>query len=362
MSNRARASIDLTALRYNYDVVRRLVGNDRKIIAMIKADAYGHGLTKAALALSNADLLGVANLDEAVMLRDANIHTPIVVMTGFLSEADLPLFLQHELSPVMHHESQLTILENAKLSKPLEVWLKIDTGMHRLGFSVDRAMGVLERIRRCDVIRQPVNIMTHLADADNANQQMTKMQLSVFSDVTQDWAGIKSVSNSAGILAYQESLEDVVRPGIMLYGVSPFFDRTGLQEGLKPVMQLTSKVIAVKNLRQGDKIGYGCTWECPEDMPMGVVGIGYGDGYPRHAKNGTPVLVNGLVCSLVGRVSMDMITVDLRHQPNVTIGDEVVLWGHDLPIEKIAAFADTIPYELLCQLTQRVEFVYSDQA
>jgi len=360
VSSRTKASVDLSALHYNCDVVRRLVGNDRTIIAMIKAGAYGHGLVKAASALSNADALGVASLDAALLLRDANIDAPIVVMLGFLSEADLTLFSQHDLSLVIHNESQLSLLEKAKLSSPLNVWLKIDTGMHRLGFAQDQAMGALDRAQKCDSIRQPVNVMTHLADADNSDKHFTEAQLSAFFEITKNFPGAKSVANSAGILAYRDSLGDVVRPGIMLYGVSPFSGRTGLQEGVKPVMHLTSKIIAIKNLQQGDKVGYGCTWECPEDMKVAVVGIGYGDGYPRHAKNGTPVLVDGIICPLVGRVSMDMITVDLRHQPNASIGDEVILWGRGLPIEKVAASSDTIAYELLCQLTQRVEFVYSE--
>lgn len=361
MSSRVKAFIDLSALRYNYDKVRHLVGNNRTIIAMIKADAYGHGLVKTASALSNAGaFFGVASLDEALRLRDAKCDAPIVVMTGFLSEADLPLFLQHGLSLVIHNESQLSLLENAKLSNPLNVWLKIDTGMHRLGFLQDQVMEALKRAQGCDSIVQPVNVMTHLADADNSDKHFTKAQLAAFFEITKNLPGAKSVANSAGILAHRDSLNDVVRPGIMLYGVSPFSGRTGLQEGLKPVMHLTSKIIAVKNLRKGDKVGYGCTWECPEDMKVAAVAMGYGDGYPRHAKSGTPVLVDGVMCPLVGRVSMDMITVDLRHQPNASIGDEVILWGRGLPIEKIAASSDTIAYELLCQLTRRVGFVYSD--
>lgn len=358
MSSRATALIDLSALRHNYDVVRRLVGNERRIIAMIKADAYGHGLVKIASALSYVDALGVANLDEALQLRHASINTPIVVMKGFFSKEDLPLFLQYDLSPVVHHEYQLSLLENAKLQKPLDVWLKIDTGMHRLGFQKEHATEVLGRVHACSAVKKPVNLMTHLADADNPDPSFTKKQLSEFSSITKGLPGIKSIANSAAILAYPDALEDVVRPGIMLYGVSPFSNRIAREFNLKPAMQLRSKMIAIKHLKQGDQVGYGCEWTCPEDMSIGVVGIGYGDGYPRHAKNGTPVLVNGVLCPLVGRVSMDMITVDLRHQVDVNVGDDVVLWGPSLPIEKIAACADTIPYELLCRLTQRVQFKY----
>jgi len=358
MSGRAKALIDLGALRNNCDVVRRLVGNDCQILAMIKADAYGHGLLKVADALSEVDALGVANLDEALLLRQRNIKTPVIVMSGFLSQEELSLFPENNLAAVVHHDAQLALLEKVSLQTPLAVWLKIDTGMHRLGFSPDNVNTVVKRLKRCASVQADFGLMTHLADADNVDRQFTQAQLSEFFEVTQSLSQLKSIANSAGILAYRESFQDMVRPGIMLYGVSPFSDRVGLDDHLQPVMHLTSQVIATKDLKQGDKVGYGCTWESPEDMRIAVVGIGYGDGYPRHAKNGTPVLINGVRCPLVGRVSMDMITVDLRHQPDVSVGDEVVLWGRGLPVETIAAAADTIAYELLCQLTRRIAFVY----
>lgn len=358
MSAGPAAYVDLSALRHNLDVIRRLTGGHRKIIAMIKAYAYGHGLLPIANALDGVDVLGVAAINEALTLRQAGISRPILVMTGFTSMDELSLCVQHQLSVVVHHPLQLDLLEKLKGSDVLEAWLKVDTGMHRLGFSINDFPKAYRRLSSISAVKQPIKIMTHLADADNVNCEFTQSQLDLFSELTDSLPGEKSISNSAAVLAYQNIQEDIVRPGIMLYGVSPFADRLASDFNLKPVMRLTSKVIAIKQLKQGDKVGYGCTWECPEDMTLGVVAIGYGDGYPRHIQHNSPVLINGVMCPIVGRVSMDMITVDLRHQKQAKVGDEVVLWGADLPIEKIAASAGAIPYELLCQLTKRVTFHY----
>lgn len=359
MIGRAMASIDLSALQHNCRVVRRLVGPDRKIVAMIKADAYGHGLLPVAKALTSVDALGVATTDEAITLRESGVMTPISVMTGFTTMEELMLFFRHQLSPVIHHPLQLEFLEKAKVSNSIAVCLKVDTGMHRLGFSIDAFKNAFERLSRISTVQQPVQLMTHLADADNPDREFTEFQIQQFSQLTQSLLGIKSIGNSAGILAYPDAWADVVRPGIMLYGVSPFSDRFAEEFNLKPAMHLRSKVITIKPLKKGDRVGYGCMWECPEDMTIAVVGLGYGDGYPWHIKNGTSVLINDTICPTVGRVSMDMMAVDIRRQPNCKIDDEVTLWGHGLPIETIAASAETIPYELLCQLTQRVKVVYS---
>jgi len=354
LTSHSTASIDLSALRHNLNVVRRLVGDRRKITAMIKADAYGHGLLPVAKALTDADMLGVVTVAEALALRKANVNKPIIVMMGFTTSEELELFFQYQLSPVIHHPLQLELLERFNASQPIPVWLKVDTGMNRLGFPVDAFQNAFERLSKIKVVQQPIHLMTHLADSDRTDSDFTQRQLQLFAQLTKTLPGLKSVSNSAGILAYPNSLVDVVRPGIMLYGASPFVDRVAADFYLKPVMHLTSKIIAIKPLQQGDHVGYGCTWKCPENMNVAVVAIGYGDGYPRHIQENTPVLINRVLCPIVGRVSMDMITVDLRQQPNAQIGDEVVLWGRGLSIEKIALSAGTIPYELLCQLTQRV--------
>lgn len=361
MSDRAAALIDLSAVHHNVEVVRHLVGPDRKLIAMIKANAYGHGILPVANALSkDVGMLGVATVYEAVVLREANITLPILVLTGFITAEELDLFFHYQLTSVIHHPLQLELLEQSRAEKTLPVFLKLDTGMHRLGFSVDAFANAFQRLSNSIVVQQPIQLMTHLADADNPDPEFTESQLALFSKVTRSLPGEKSIANSAGILVYPTAFVDIVRPGLMLYGVSPFADRVGAEFRLKPVMQLQSKLIAVKKIKKGDKVGYSCTWECPEDMRLGVVGMGYGDGYPRHVPNGTPVLIHGIRCPIVGRVSMDMITVDLRKLSQVDVGDQVIFWGPDLPVETIALAAETIPYELLCQLTQRVRFGYGD--
>ncbi len=356
MTREIQAHINLAALRHNFTRVRELVG-DRSILSMIKADGYGHGLLRVARALENTDAFGVASIGEALALRKAGIDSRIVVMSGFFNATDLALFVENNITAVIHHRLQIDLLEKSHLRKPLSIWFKIDTGMHRLGFCSEEVEVAYQRLNALDCIQQPIVCMTHLADADNSDHSFTQQQLNRFEMATQKFSGPKSVCNSAAILAYKEALADWVRPGIMLYGVSPFPGRNGLQEALELVMTLSATLMAVKSLKKGDLIGYGCTWQCPEDMPVGVVTIGYGDGYPRHAKNGTPVLINDTICPLVGRVSMDMMTVDLRPKPNAKVGDQVVLWGQGLPIEEVAECAETIPYELLCGVTQRATFV-----
>lgn len=357
MSQRTKAFINLSALKYNLKKIREKTG-DRHILAMIKANAYGHGIVPIANTLLDADAYGVATIEEAAEIIQANIHHPIVVMSGFVNQDELAFIDQHRLTSIIHHENQIDLLEKSKLKNPLKIWLKIDTGMHRLGITPESLPTFLSRLNQLKYIQKPINLMTHLADADNPHQEFTLNQLKLFQQLTHQLPGLKSVGNSAAIISYSNNLEDYARPGIMLYGVSPFADRTGKEFQLKPVMTLTSQVIAIKKVCRGEKIGYGCTWECPKDMDIAVIAVGYGDGYPRHAKNGTPVLINNKICPMAGRVSMDMITVDIGQTNNVKIGDEAILWGKGLPIEKVAASCDTIGYELLCQVTRRVKFIY----
>lgn len=354
MSRGTVARIDLQALQHNFQQVRSRVDSNSKIIAMVKADAYGHGLLPVADALPEADAFGVAILKEALALRQAGITQSIVVMTGFSSVDELQQMVEHDLATVVHAPFQLDLLESVSLKAPLSVWFKIDTGMHRLGFSAAQVEDAYQRLLACKSVKKPLCVMTHLADADNKENDFTQEQIRVFSELTDALDGAKSISNSAAIFSQSNPSADWVRPGIMLYGASPFAGSVGEKENLRPVMTLQSKLIAVKHLKKGDRVGYGCTWTCPEDMPVGVVAIGYGDGYPRHAKSGTPVLVNGVECPLVGRVSMDMITVDLRAQVDAKVGDVVTLWGEGLPVERIAEGVGTISYELLCQVTSRV--------
>jgi alanine racemase len=356
--NGAIAQIDLAALHHNFQQVRQHAPNS-KIMAMIKSNGYGHGLVPVAKALPTADAFGVACLEEALALRNSKISQPIVIMRGFTTADELPLILEQDLAVVIHDNEQLEILEKTKLVKPLTVWLKIDTGMHRLGFAITEANSAYTRLQKISNINHPITVITHLSDADDLAKTKTLEQLALFNEATKNWQVPKSIANSAGIFGWSTTHSDWIRPGIVLFGVSPFPNKTGIDLNLKPVMTLQSKLVAVKKLKQGDAIGYSSSWICPHDMLVGIASIGYGDGYPRHIATDTPVLVSGIKCTIVGRVSMDMLTIDLTNAPAAKNGEVITLWGKDLPIELIAQQAGTIPYELLCGVTQRVKFEYS---
>ncbi len=358
MSRPAKVVINLSALRHNFRRTRNLVP-DSKIMAIVKADAYGHGLVRIAQSLEQADAFGVACLEEARELRQAKIKQRIILLEGPYSGEELTEISQLGLDIVVHDLSQVEMLEQSQLNKPVCIWLKLDTGMHRLGFSPDLASEVLARLEQSACVKE-IRLMTHLASANNREDPMTREQMQCFSRFNKNMSLEKTIANSAGILNFPDAHVDWVRPGIMLYGVSPFSDSNGPQEGLQPVMTLQSKLITVKALKAGEPVGYGATWRCPEDMSVGVVAAGYGDGYPRHAESGTPVLVNGKRVELIGRASMDMLTVDLRSQPQAKTGDPVVLWGEGLPVEEIAKHAGTIPYEMLCAVHKRLKFEYGE--
>lgn len=351
------AHIDLAALKHNLQQVKTYAPNS-KIMAMIKSNAYGHGLLPVAKTLKDADAFGVACLGEGKYLRQARVKNRIVLMRGFTDLEELELVTKYDLEPVIHSQEQLEILDQVKLENPITAWLKIDTGMHRLGFAPVDALNIYERLQSNNNIAAKIHVITHLANADDLSSNVTQEQVDKFTSLLEQLPGITSIANSAGILNWENAHADWVRPGIMLYGVSPTFNTTAEDYGLKPVMTMMSKLISIRHLHKGDAIGYGSTWECPEDMPIGIVATGYGDGYPRHAQNGTPILVNGVLCEVVGRVSMDMLSVDLRNNSTAKYGDPVTLWGENLPIEKVAQKADTIPYELFCRITRRVAFSY----
>jgi len=325
-------------------------------MAAIKANGYGHGMVRVANALKESDALAVASIDEALSLREAGIDTPITLLEGFFQADEIPLASRYRLDLLLHNSQQIDLLEQTPFEDPLRVWLKVDTGMHRLGFSPEQ---VAEQWRRLESHPGliPLRQMTHLANADEIEHPSTPKQLAIFQQATAGLSGLRAIANSAGVLGWPESHADWVRPGIMLYGVSPFIGGRAEEHNLQPVMTLSSELIAVNQMNKGDAIGYGSRWTCPEVMPVGVVAVGYGDGYPRHAPDGTPVLVNGKRVPMIGRVSMDMITVDLRSQPDAAIGDPVVLWGKGLPAEEIAEPAGTIAYELFCGVTARVRLV-----
>ncbi|OGI39437.1 MAG: alanine racemase [Candidatus Muproteobacteria bacterium RBG_16_62_13] len=352
MTRPARTFLDPQALRNNLSLVRRKAPGSR-VMAVVKANGYGHGLRWAAQVLTSADAFAVASVEEAVLLRTSGTQAPICLLEGFFSADDLPLLDQHRLSPALHHVSQLEMLEQSKVRGPLTVWVKIDTGMHRLGFAPGELPAVLERLRRLPAIAE-IGLMSHFANADQRDDEGTRGQIRAFLELSHAHKLQRSLANSAGILGWPESHLDWVRPGIMLYGSSPLNGETADSLGLQPVMTLTTQLIAVQRRQKGDRVGYGGDWTCPEDMTVGVAAIGYGDGYPRHAPAGTPVLVNGQRTPLIGRVSMDMITLDLRAHPNASVGDPMVLWGRGLPVDEIAASAGTISYELMCHVAERI--------
>ncbi len=352
MTRPATVVINLSALRSNLGQIRRLAPEQR-IMAIIKADAYGHGLIRIGGALSDVDALGVACLEEARLLRDAGITQRIIVLEGPFSSAEIAELQSLGIELMLHHASQLPMLEQASPSPALAIWLKIDSGMHRLGFSPEDLDDVYAQICSHPAVQTPPVLVTHLASANEGENDFVQTQLACFQQVTRNMEGERCIANSAALLGWPETHADWIRPGLAMYGISPFVDSVGQELNLQPVMTLSSELIAVRDLVAGDTVGYGRTWCCPERMRVGVVAIGYGDGYPRHAEPGTPILVNGQQVSLIGRPSMDMLTVDLRNTPDAQVGDPVVLWGPDLPVEEIARCASTIPYELLCNVGRR---------
>ena len=358
----AYAVLNLDAVQHNLQTVRSYAPH-AKVMAVIKANGYGHGLLRIAGALQNADGFAVARVDEGIRLRKAGIKTRIAVLEGFTCAEELDELVAFQLDAVVHSFTQLEIFESRSEQGQIAIWLKLDTGMNRLGFKPKEVNAVFQRLRSCSIIREPINLMTHLANADDKEDATTLKQISLFNETVGsivpklELGNERSIANSAGILAWKDALTDWVRPGVMLYGISPFPDSAGEQLGLKPIMSLYSRLIAVKPIAAGDKVGYSGTWVCAKPTMLGVVAIGYGDGYPRYAKAGTPVLVNGQRVPLIGRVSMDMITVDLGTQPDAKPGDPVMLWGDGLAVEEIALCADTIPYTLVCGVTQRVQIV-----
>jgi alanine racemase len=374
-----KATINLKALKFNLSRVKTLAP-DSRVISVIKANAYGHGILAVAKALHESDSFAVARLEEALFLRNNGINKKIILLEGVFSRDEYIRCAEQGVIPIIHCLEQFQWLQECVgLNNGFEYWLKVDTGMHRLGLSDKELQQLLTTIALSDVKLLPAGIMSHFSCADEISNVINEIQLTQFNKFCSQkvFASIdKSMANSAAILSLPKAHFNWVRPGIMLYGISPFealvikgsgLPTTGLDEQLKPVMTLSSELIAIKKLKQGDCIGYGASWCCPEDMTVGVVAIGYGDGYPRHAPSGTPVLIHGIEVPLVGRVSMDMITVDLRlfdqqlenkHKRIIHLGDKVILWGDGLPIERVSQKAGTIAYELLCQVTQRVYFEY----
>jgi len=350
------AYIDQAALTHNLSVTRRYAPHAH-IMAVIKANAYGHGLIHTAHALKNADGFALLELEAAINLRDAGYNLPILLLEGFFSMQELALFEKYRLSAVIHHEEQIEMLANCK-HHGLNIFLKINTGMNRLGFSPECLPALLRRLSANSAIAD-ITIMSHFAAADEAkyNDSFTR-QLKLFNQITQINSQLPhSLANSAAIIRYPETHRNWIRPGLMLYGASPFTDQSAVEIGLIPAMQLASKIIAIQHLKKGDEVGYGGSFQADKPMRIGIVACGYADGYPRHAPTGTPVLINNQRCRLVGKVSMDMLTVDITEATGVQLNNPVTLWGKNLPVEEIARYAGTVSYELLCAVSTRVKMV-----
>jgi len=350
MSRPIEAIIDLHALRHNLSVAKNLA-NGAKVFAVVKANAYGHGLDRVMPGLVDADGLAVVEFDAALRIRAKESSKPVLMLEGFFGEQELLRFAELNLNTVIHERSQIEMLVSAALSRPIDVFVKINTGMNRLGFTPSEVSGICDELSRCANVRE-ISVMTHFADADGVRG--IDWQMKALSRATGSLGLNVCAANSAALLRYPESVGSWVRPGIMLYGASPFSDATAHDLDLRPVMTLRSEIIAVQNLQAGDCVGYACTFEAGHPMRIGIVATGYGDGYPRHVPSGSPILVDGNRVRTVGRVSMDTLCVDISALPTATIGSPVTLWGSGLPVEEVATAAGTVSYELLTRITSRV--------
>ncbi len=348
-----KAYIHLPALHHNLQVVKS-IAPDSKVLAVIKANGYGHGISRVAHHLSSADGFGVASIDEAMILRQKGFLHRILLLEGLFSATELALVYQHRLDLVIHSQHQLDWLLQANSTTQINVWVKMDTGMNRLGFHPDQVADVIQQLESSTTPFQ-IHLMSHLASADES-RSFTEQQIKRFKQATTAYDYPKSLANSAGLQAYPESHEEWVRPGIMLYGSGQCQD---CSPALQPVMTLVSEVTSLKWISKGDFVGYGNSWQAERDTLVGVVAIGYGDGYPRHAATGTPVMINKQRVPLIGRVSMDMICVDVTDMADsIEVGASAVLWGDEsLTVDEVASHAGTIGYELLCGITQRVPII-----
>ncbi|WP_339513790.1 alanine racemase [Pseudomonas sp. RL_15y_Pfl2_60] len=351
----ARALIDLNALRHNYRLAREV--SAAKALAVIKADAYGHGAVRCAQALADeVDGFAVACIEEALQLREAGITQPILLLEGFFEPEELALIEQHRLWCVVHSMWQLEALEQANFSQPLTIWLKLDSGMHRVGLHPDDYAAAYKRLAQCAQVEKIV-LMSHFARADELDCSCSAEQVAVFEQARKGLDAEVSLRNSPAVLGWPEVPSDWVRPGIMLYGATPFEQAQAVAAQLQPVMTLESKIISVRELPAGQPVGYGARFVTERPTRVGVVAMGYADGYPRHAPTGTPVMIDGKPSRLIGRVSMDMLTVDLTDLPDSGLGSRVELWGKQVLASDVAAHAGTIPYQLFCNL-RRVPLLY----
>jgi alanine racemase len=358
MPRPVQARIDLAAIRHNYLVAKkRVAGGEKpaKAWAVVKADAYGHGLLRCASALADvADGYALLDLEAAVSLRDAGFRQPILLLEGFFEPDDLVVCAEYSLIPSIHCLEQLHMLRAAALPLRLPIYLKLNTGMNRLGFTLDQLPAVQRELTGSSAIGS-LTLMTHFAEADGGRG--IDWQVQRFAQMRAGWNCPVSLANSAAILRHPQTANDWVRPGIMLYGGTPFADEDAATFDLKPVMTLQSRILGVQEIGPGERVGYGGLFEAERPTRVGIVACGYADGYPRHAPSGTPILVGGQRTETLGRVSMDMLACDLTELPETGVGSQVVLWGEGLPADEVAAAAGTVSYELFCALARRVPVI-----
>jgi alanine racemase len=350
------ATIHLSALRHNLAVAKRHAPG-AKAFAVIKANAYGHGLARALPAFESADGIALLELDAAIGLRETGERRRIALLEGFFDPKELLRFVEHRLTAVVHSREQLEMLKGLAAGSDLDVMLKVNTGMNRLGFAPGEFPAAVAGLRRHKGVGA-ITVMTHFANADDARG--VDWQMAAFEPLVKGGNLPVSLANSAAILRYPNTHRDWIRPGIMLYGCSPFAESVGPEIGLQPAMTLEAQVIGVQNLKPGDVVGYGGIFTADREMRIGVVACGYADGYPRHAPNGTPVAVDGRLTGTVGRASMDMLCVDLTSVLQAGVGSRAVLWGEGNPIERVAIASGTVGYELMCALAPRVPVVAAD--
>lgn len=354
MSRPTKLVVEPSALLHNVAQIRRFAPG-KQIIAMVKANAYGCGVRVVAPLLDGqVDAFGVACLEEALVIRSMGCTSPCILFQGLFSADELLLVAENQLGCVLHQPKQLEWLLNTPLPKPIKIWVKVNTGMHRLGFKIDELQAIMNALQGCPWVDIHIGLMTHLASADEPNKIENLQQISLFQNIHVEGFTQRSIANSAAIISFPQAHADVVRPGIMLYGVSPFSNQTATDLGLRPVMHFMSAITAIHHNPPCAQVGYSGTWSSDKASVIGIVAAGYGDGYPRHISVNTPVWVRGREVAIVGRVSMDMLSVDLTDHPDIQLGDPVELWGANVLVERIARSAGTIGYELLCQISERV--------
>ena len=363
MGRPTKVIVNRQAIKNNLALANSLAPTS-KFVSVIKANAYGHGLIEIAGTLADStDAFGVACIEEAISIRKAGVKNPILLMEGLFTEDELQIASEKNFWLMIENKFHFDALLSAKLSNPIKIWFGIDTGMHRLGFQQNSIYEDIKILESSSNVKKPIVIASHFASADNLRSNFTQIQIDRFDKhmsnikLNRD-AYEESLSNSAGLIGWVDSHRDWERPGYLLFGNSPFMHSHEVENLLEPAMEFKSKIISVRSVSAGESVGYGQNWTAKRHTKIATVTVGYGDGYPRNAKNGTPTLVNNKICPLVGKVSMDMITIDVTDVREVNIGDDVVLWGHDLPVNKVAKYCDSIGWELLSRITSRVPRFY----